>query len=111
MAIVSLDDMQRQLALTADAPEDDLLLLQGKITAAQGHIDRLIGFRIEERFYPAGEPPESIGDREPVPEDLKEAVMQLAAFWFENREAAGEGWQPLPFGVAAIVNEHREWTF
>lgn len=111
MAIVLLSEMQRQLALTDSAPGDDLVLLQGKIEAAQGHIERLLGFKIEDRFYPEHEKPEDRGDRDPVPPDLIEAVMQLAAFWFEHREASGDGGRPLPFGVAEVVNEHRGWTF
>lgn len=51
-------------------------------------------------------------DDETVPETLREAVLQLAAWWYENREAATEApHQPIPFGVQELVNEHREWTF
>lgn len=111
MAIVLLSEMQRQLALTDSAPGDDLVLLQGKIEAAQSHIERLLGFKIEDLFYPDHERVADRGDRDPLPPALKEAVMQLAAFWFEHREASGDGGRPLPFGVAEIVNEHRGWTF
>lgn len=47
-----------------------------------------------------------------APETLREAVLQLAAWWYENREAATEApHQSIPFGVQELVNEHREWTF
>lgn len=108
MAIVLISDMMRQLALTSDAPGDDLVLLQGKIDAAQNHVERLLGYQIEVSYRPDHEPADS---RDPLPPSLKEAVMQLAAFWFEHREASGDGGRPLPFGVAEIINEHRGWTF
>lgn len=44
---------------------------------------------------------------------MQEAILQLAAWWFENREAAtiGDAAKAVPFGVAEIVQEHRGWTF
>lgn len=98
MAIITLEGMKANLGLTPDQDEDDVLIL-GKIEAAQNHIERLLGFRIEERF-PADIPPA-----------LREAVMQLAAWWFENREAATDLTRELPFGVRDIVTEYRGWTF
>ena len=98
MAIITLEGMKANLGLTPDQDEDDVLIL-GKIEAAQNHIERLLGVRIEERF-PADIPPA-----------LREAVMQLAAWWFENREAATDLTRELPFGVRDIVTEYRGWTF
>ena len=103
MSIVTMPDLMAQLGLTGDAPLGDVVLLQRKADAAQNHVERLLGFRIEDRF--GGE------DQEPVPPVLVEAVMQLAAWWFENREAAGDGARAMPFGVEEIVTEYREWSF
>jgi hypothetical protein len=103
MAIVTFEDMKYQLALTDDAPGEDQVLLQAKIEAAQNHVERLLGFKIEEEFGGAGQ--------DPVPPALCEAVMQLAAWWFENREAGGDASRPMPFGAAEIVAEYREYTF
>lgn len=103
MAIVSLDDMMRQLSLTPDAPAEDVALLEGKIPAAQNYIERLLGYRIETEFGGDGQ--------DPVPDALKEAVMQLAAWWFDNREAVTDMNRPLPFGITEIVKEFREWSF
>ncbi|WP_114966810.1 head-tail connector protein [Alkalilacustris brevis] len=102
MAIVTTEQLQAQLNITL--PDDDSLL-QDKLTAAQGHIERLLGYRIEEQF--GGE------DQEPVPEPLCEAVLQLAAWWYEQREAAITGTivAPSPHSVADIVQEYREWSF
>lgn len=53
MAIVTLEQIKEQLRIIDqhapfDGHEDDLL--QRKIDAAQNHIERLLGFRIEETF-------------------------------------------------------------
>ena len=50
---------------------------------------------------------------ETAPESLREANLHLAAWWYENREAASLDGTPraVPFSVAELVNEHREWTF
>ncbi|QRZ15398.1 phage gp6-like head-tail connector protein [Paracoccus methylovorus] len=100
MAIVTLEQMKDQLGLTADQDADDALI-SGKIEAAQDHVERLLGYTFAER-YP---------DPAIIPASLKEAVMQLAAWWFENREAVSDVSRSLPFGVAEIVNEYREWAF
>ena len=44
---------------------------------------------------------------------LVEAVCQLAAHWYENREGTvvGATAQALPFGLSDIVREYREWSF
>lgn len=98
MAIVELDDMKAHLGVTSD--EDDVLI-DGKIKAAQAHIERLLGFKIAIMF-----PDE-------IPADLIEAVRQLTAHFYENREATlvGVTAQVLPLGVADIVAEHRIYTY
>ena len=103
MPLVTLEEIMRHLALTADSPGEDKTLAEQKALAAQSHIERLLGFKIEERFGGA--------DQAPVPPDLCEAVLQLAAWWFENREAGGDASRPMPYGVAEIVAEYREYTF
>lgn len=103
MTIVTEAELQAQVGLTSDAPAEDRLSLQMKGQAAQNHVERLLGYRIEEEF--GGE------EQPPVPEALKEAVLQLAAWWFANRETAGDGARSMPFGVEEIVNEYRDWSF
>jgi hypothetical protein len=103
MAIVTQEDLRRQLAFTIDTLEfDDALLIARKIEAAQNHIERLLGYKIAARFGGEGQ--------DPVPPALQEAVCQLAAWWFENREAAGEGAREMPFGVSDIVQSYREFS-
>ncbi|WP_104492720.1 head-tail connector protein [Paracoccus denitrificans] len=102
MAIVTLEDMKDNLGLTPDQDADDTLI-ERKIAAAQNHIERMLGFVIEERF--GGE------DQPEIPPAIREAVMQLASWWFENREAVTDMSRELPFGVRDIVDGFREWTF
>uniref|UniRef100_A4WS98 Phage gp6-like head-tail connector protein n=1 Tax=Cereibacter sphaeroides (strain ATCC 17025 / ATH 2.4.3) TaxID=349102 RepID=A4WS98_CERS5 len=103
MAIVTVFELHDYLALTSDMFLADQPVLERKLAAAQNHIERLLGYRIEERFGRT--------DQEPVPPALVQAVLQLTAWWYENREAASEGAREIPFGVSEIVNEFREFTF
>lgn len=98
--ILALDELKAHLALTADQNEDDPLL-QGKLDAATSQIERMLGYGLLERFAVASA----------VPADLREAILQLAAWWYENREAVIERGAPLPFGVSEIVTAHRDWSF
>lgn len=98
--MVDLDAIMQHLGLTDDMPAEDWLLLQQKADAAQDHIERLLGYRIADRFIMI-----------PVPPSLTEAFLQLVGWWFENREAAAEGQRTIPFGVAEIVAEYRGWSF
>ncbi|WP_423321921.1 head-tail connector protein [Paracoccus sp. KR1-242] len=98
--------MKAQLGLTPSQDEDDALI-EGKVDAAENHIDRLLGYSMRTR-WPA---PADGAVTANVPPALVEAVMQLAAWWYENREAATDMNKLLPFGVTEIVNEYREWSF
>lgn len=103
--IVTVDEVKQQLNQTLDV---DDALIQRKAEAAQNYLESLLGFRIEERFPPAGDPPAST-----VPPVLKECVCLLAAHWYENREATlvGINAQEMPIGFDDIVNEHRDWSW
>lgn len=99
--IVTVAELKEQLNLTDDLGTGDDALLGRKIAAAQGHLERLLGFSIE-TTYP-----------DEIPAPLVEAVCQLAAHWYENREASlvGVTATVIPFGVEQIVNEYREYSF
>lgn len=98
MAILTVDELKQQLNMSSNL--DDALLGR-KLAAAQDHVERLLGFKIE-TTYP-----------EAVPAALVEAVSQLAADWYENREATlvGVTAVEIPFGVQAIVAEYRSYSF
>lgn len=99
MPIVTVEQMQAQLNLPNGMDSD---LLADKIAAAQDHIERQLGFKIADQFE-EGETPAS----------LIEAVKQLAAHWYESREAViiGHGAAPVPYGVTEIINSYRDWSF
>lgn len=47
-----------------------------------------------------------------TPAPLKQAIKELVANWFENREATSlERPEAVPFGVDDILLQYREWTF
>lgn len=100
--IVDVETIKQQLNITDNS--DDALLSR-KISAAQDHIDRLLGYKIEATYGGAGQ--------EPIPASLVEAVCQLAAHWYENREASSVGMNAnlMPFGVQEIIREYRNWSF
>lgn len=103
MTIATMDQLKDQLAFTGDEGELDDALLARLIPAAQGHVERLLGFKIEVQFGGA--------EQEPVPEPLVHAVLMLAAHWYEVREASHTGLREVPFGVTEIVTEYRGFTF
>lgn len=106
--IVTVPELKEQIGWTDGLGTADDALMARKIAAAQDHIERLLGFKIETTYPPVGDPPVST-----IPPALVEAVCQLAAHWYENREATlvGVTAQELPFGVWNIVNEYREYSF
>lgn len=99
--IVTLDEMRQHLNFT-DSQTMDNALIERQLKAAQAHIERLLGFKIEAEFVGSD-----------VPEDLKHGVCILAAHWYENRESSfvGVTAQEIPFGVREIVREYRNWSF
>jgi len=107
MAVVTLEQVKAQLNQTLGV---DDVLIGSKISAAQDHIERLLGFKLDETTYP-----DTADDDFPetVPAALRESVCQLAAHWYENREAVlvGVNGQALPIGIADIVNEYRNWSW
>ncbi|MCJ8053889.1 head-tail connector protein [Shinella curvata] len=105
MAIVTLAQLKEQLNFDEDLGTADDVLLGRKIEAAQNHIERLLGFKIGETYGGT--------EQEAIPPSLVEAVLQLAAHWYENREATlvGVTAEELPFGVWEIVREYRDWSF
>lgn len=100
--IITVDEMKQQLGFTDDMGNDDDALLEGKIEAAQAHIERLLGYKLDAEF-----------PNDSTPADLKEAIRLLTAHWYENREASlvGVNAQEIPYGVRDIVREYRNWSF
>lgn len=103
--IVDVETLKEQLRVDFDDDDD---VIERKIAAAQDHVERHLGFKIEEEYPPAGDPPVST-----VPAALIEAVCQLVGHWYENREVVlvGVSAQELPIGVADIIREYRNWSW
>lgn len=96
MSIVTLAEAKAHSAIETDA---DDALIQTKIEAAELYIGAFIGKRLV--------------DFDPLPADLCEAVLQLVAHWYENREASIVGIKPelIPLGVHDLMSNYREWVF
>lgn len=96
MSIVSLALAKRHLNIDS-ADDDELITLY--IDAAEGHLSNYIG--------------RPLADIDPVPGDLKLAVLKLVAFHYEQREAVGFGvtMQIAPYGVTSIADNYRTCWF
>jgi uncharacterized phage protein (predicted DNA packaging) len=97
MSIVTLAEVKAHLNITTDTDND---LISAKIDAAQELVSKFVGSDVATAF-------------DPVPAPLKEAVMQLAAHLYENREPILVGVEPypLPFNVFDLVGPYRDWSF
>lgn len=81
--------------MNLDSDLDDALLSQ-KIAAAEAYAASFIGGPIPD----------------PAPAAITQAVLMLASFWYESREAATMGGNPylVPFGVHDLLQAHRAWV-
>ena len=97
---LDINDLKAHCNVTGTADDSVMTRL---LSAATAHVGRLLGYAIDDAdIFPSG-----------TPGDLELAVLQLAADWYENREATlvGVSAQAIPFGVREIVNEYRAYTF
>ncbi len=100
MSIVNLTAAKAHLNIT-DAIDD--LVIQGKIDAAEAHVEGIIGFSLASGF----------GTSDDVPDDVREAILQLVGHFYENREATliGITAEETPFSVWQLLAPHREYVF
>lgn len=116
MSFVSLNLAKAHMNIY-DFNDDELIQLY--IDAAEAWLANYIG-------KPLGYDPDWVGiyddagesipppaDYNPMPADLKLAVLQLAAFRYEQREAVsfGVSMQLAPYGVTSIADSYRERWF
>lgn len=99
--MISTTDLRRHLNITGT---DDDVLLGEKILAASEWVSLYTAIPNE------CDPDEDACD---IPEPVKEAVRQLAAHLYENREATliGVTSQSLPFGLLDLLMPYRAWVF
>lgn len=95
--MTALIDLRAQLNIIDDT---DDALLAGKIAAAEAHTTNVTGAQTPVTYDDA-------------PADMRQAILMLAAHWFENREAtiAGMRADPVPFGFDELIASHRAWVF
>ncbi|SOC23152.1 head-tail connector protein [Rhodobacter maris] len=93
MSSVTLPELKAQLNLDHDL---DDALLSHLIDAAEAYAASFTGARLPD----------------PLPATIRQAVLMLAAFWYETREAALSGTAPasVPFGVHELLQAHRAWV-
>lgn len=105
MTIVSTIECQEHLNLPSG--QDDSFI-ESKIEAAEGWIANHLGVALIDlaviEIVDEGTPEESTVYHYPAL--LKEAIRQLVAHWYENREA-----QTVPAGLADLLAPYREWAF
>ena len=89
---ISVAELKAQLNL--DSEDDALLSL--KIEAAEAYSASYTGNPIPD----------------PAPAAIRQAVLMLAAYWYEAREAVTMGGTPyaVPFGVHDLMQAHRAWV-
>lgn len=100
MSIVTVEDAKAHMNVTI---ADDDTLIGGKIDAAEAWIGRFIGVALDDaETFPDG-----------TPDPLKEAVRQLVAHLYENREATlvGITMTDVSPGLFDLIAPYREWAF
>lgn len=100
MNVTDISALRAQLNLP-DTGEDALLWRQ--LDAAHRLVEQMLGLTFEDIAQV----------QHGIPAPLAEAVLRLAAWFYEQREAGivGSGAAEVPFGVREIVREYREFTF
>lgn len=82
----TIEALKAHLAITGDS---DDALLEAKLAAAHDHIAGLLG----DGLAPAGV--------------AREATLQLAAYWHENREGVGFDRDTLPASIGELIDPYR----
>lgn len=93
--MISLDDIKAHLRVTFDLDDQDIA---AKLAAATAWVSAYTGIA---------------ADAADIPAPVLEAVRQLTAHFYQNREAAavGANAQSLPFGVLDLLAPYRAWVF
>lgn len=96
MSIATLPLAKAHMNIDSDADDE---LIQLYLDAAETYLGNYIG--------------KPLAEFEPLPADLKLAVLKQAAFYYEQREAVAFGiaMQIAPFGVTSIADSYRERWF
>ncbi len=103
--MTDLATAKAHLNVTADIDDD---LVTRLIAAAQDWMEAQLGYKIAEKYPPAGSPAVST-----VPPALDQGCLLMVAHWYANRESTivGVNAQTLPLGVSDIVSDFRNWSW
>lgn len=100
MSAIALSDLKASTNVTIN---DDDTLLQQMLDAAEAFTD---GYLPDDA---------KISDFDPLPADLKQAVLMLAANWYEQRETLVIGntitATEVPYGWQDLIRGYRAWAF
>lgn len=93
MSAVSVDELKAQLNLDHDLDDG---LLSSKIDAAEAYAAGFTGAPIPS----------------PCAAAIKQAVLRLASYWYEVRDAAllGSNAYAVPYGAHDLLQPHRAWV-
>lgn len=98
------DALKAHLNMTDDEVDDlDDTVMPRLLDAAKAHAESVLGYKLDDTTHlPDG-----------APADLEQAVLMIAAHWFNEREAVliGVTGQSIPFGADQILGEHRIYTY
>ncbi|WP_102960218.1 head-tail connector protein [Mangrovicella endophytica] len=97
---LALDDVK--LHCNVIGTDDDAVLARCLLAAGK-HVEAQLGFALDDAAeFPTG-----------TPADVEQAVLMVAAHYYENREATlvGVVAQELPLGALAILANHRRYTY
>lgn len=102
---VDLVAAKAHLNVTTDIDDN---LITRLISASQSWLEAQLGYKISEKYPPAGSPAVST-----VPADLEQGQLMLIAHWYANREASvvSVSAQEMPLGLPDIVMNYRNWSF
>ena len=101
---LDVDALKAQLNMTAEEGDEiDETVLPQVLDAAKAQAERILGYALTDTTeLPSG-----------APADLEQAVLMIAAHWYNERETVliGVAGQEVPFGAAQILGEYRTYTF
>lgn len=97
MEIITVAGFKDHARIDYDDADDEV---QAKVDAANEYVSGLLG--VDDADSPPYEPPA----------DVKQATLQIAAHWFENREDSFPGnINEIPLDAQDILVNHRGWAF
>lgn len=104
--LVSADELATHLNISADEIDGTVRAHLAQLSAAaQAYVFGFCG------PFSAPDDPDA-GDVPTLPDDVKQAIMMVAAHLYMNREATiAEHLSTVPIGVHELIGPYRQWAF